>query len=339
LDRLAWNGEFYVHWIAENPDYKPDVGVDMARQVSLSNAYSLNRGISHDKCAAILRTYQRIRREMPERSPGEFYGIYPPFQRGFTQNMPGKVWEYVNGGVIACVAGELAHGAFEHGFEEYGVDILRRQGAVARRYRGYLPATLRGKPVETPQRSFQKLDLRSIANADVGAGSAGVPGWSGESGHDLHELPTGTQEFQGVPFDVIVPSSNGNRACLGLSPSSPYQQTATLPVRAKAAAIYLLHAGAGEDTTIGTFTIRYADGTSYSENVEIGKNVGSWWSRRTAGMPARARETLTACGLPGKRQAVDYRRSGYAPPASIIPMPTARSQPSISAQERARRSG
>src|SRR5208282_3705555 len=105
LDRLAWNGEFYVHWIAENPDYKPDVGVDMASQVSLSNAYSLNRGISHDKCAAILRTYQRIRREMPERSPGEFYGIYPPFQRGFTQNMPGKVWEYVNGGVIACVAG------------------------------------------------------------------------------------------------------------------------------------------------------------------------------------------------------------------------------------------
>lgn len=277
LDQLAWNGEFYTHWIAEDPDYKPDVGVDMAKQVSLSNAYSLNRGISHDKCVAILRTYQRIRREIPEGSPGEFYGIYPPFQRGFTQNMPGKVWEYVNGGVLACVAGELAHGALEHGFEEYGVDILRRQRAVAKRYRGYLPATLRGRPVEAPQRSFQKLDLRSVANVDLGAGAAGVPGWIGEDGLDLRDLPTGTQEFQGVPFDVIVHGSNRNRTCLGLSRSAEYQQQAYVPVHSKASSIYLLHAAAGHDKTVGTFTIRYADGTSYSEYVEVGRNVGSWW--------------------------------------------------------------
>ena len=38
LDALAWNGNFYTHWIAENPDYKPDVGVDMSSQVSLSNS-------------------------------------------------------------------------------------------------------------------------------------------------------------------------------------------------------------------------------------------------------------------------------------------------------------
>jgi hypothetical protein len=108
LNALSWNGHFYTHWIAENPDYRPDVGVDMSTQVSLSNAYNLNRGIAHDKAVSILKTYQRIRREMPPSSPGEFYGIYPPFQKDFTMNEPGLVWEYCNGGVLTVVGGELA---------------------------------------------------------------------------------------------------------------------------------------------------------------------------------------------------------------------------------------
>jgi hypothetical protein len=134
LNALAWNGNFYTHWIAENPDYRPDVGVDMSIQVSLSNAYALNRGISHDKCVSVIKTYQRIRREMPPSSPGEFYGIYPPFQRDFTMNIPGLVWEYCNGGVLTVVGGEIAHGAFEHGYETYGADILRRIKAIADRF-------------------------------------------------------------------------------------------------------------------------------------------------------------------------------------------------------------
>jgi len=277
LDKLAWNGEFYTHWIAENPDYKPDVGVDMASQVSLSNAYSLNRGISHEKCVAILKTYQRIRREMPAGSPGEFYGIFPPFIKDFASNQPGLVWEYVNGGVLSCVAGELARGAFEHGFEEYGADILRRQKAIADRYRGYLPVTLRGSGVETPKRTFQKLDLRNVANADIAAGAPGIPGWVGDDGHDLRELPTGAQEFQGVPFEVISPAENNHRACLGLSQSDGYTQKASLPAHAKAASVYLLHAASGASGAFGTFTMRYADGTSYSESIESRKNIGSWW--------------------------------------------------------------
>jgi hypothetical protein len=91
LDQLSWNGNFYTHWVAENPNYRPDVGVDMSKQVALSNAYSLTRYLPHEKCTAIIKTYQRIRAEMPSTSPGEFYGIYPPFERDFTQNSPGKV--------------------------------------------------------------------------------------------------------------------------------------------------------------------------------------------------------------------------------------------------------
>ncbi|HVN20839.1 MAG TPA: hypothetical protein VMU05_18775 [Dongiaceae bacterium] len=309
LDKLAWNGEFYTHWIAENPGYKPDVGVDMTKQVSLSNAYSINRGISHDKCVAILRTYQRIRSEMPTGSPGEFYGIYPPFLRDFGENAPGLVWEYVNGGVLSCVAGELARGAFEHGFEEYGADILRRQKAIAERYRGYLPVTLRGKPAETPKRTFETLDLRKIANVDLGPGNAGVPGWIGdrEPNHNLAGFPTGAQEFHGIPFDAIPPESNGHRACVGIAQSSPYTQQATVSVQGKAGSVYLLHTGAGPEGTFGTFTIRYADGSSFSEYIESRKNIGSWWEpadSRYAREGPRVRDRLrvawqtSAHGLP-----------------------------------------
>ncbi|MFW5835917.1 MAG: hypothetical protein ACOCVK_00750 [bacterium] len=122
IDELAWNGEFYTHHVSEDPSFTRDFGVDESRQVSLSNAYSLNRGIDHEKAAAIIRTYQRIRREMPAESAGEWYHIYPPFERGW--HIP--KWDYTNGGVKTIVAGELAHGAFEHGFEEYGADILKR---------------------------------------------------------------------------------------------------------------------------------------------------------------------------------------------------------------------
>jgi hypothetical protein len=268
LNALAWNGNYYTHWIAENPDYKPDVGVDMSTQVSLSNAYALNRGISHDKCISILKTYQRIRKEMPISSPGEFYGIYPPFQKDFTLNIPGLVWEYCNGGVLVVVGGELAHGAFEHGYEAYGADILLRISAIAARYRGYLPVTLRGKAVEPPQRTFQQLSIGAQANASHGTSATGVPMWSNQPDMNLAALPTGKQEFQGVPFDVLDPAPSPFRSCIVVSRQEPYVAAATIPAGAKAASVYLLDAADGRASADTMLTFHYVDGTSHSANVD-----------------------------------------------------------------------
>jgi hypothetical protein len=272
LNALAWNGSFYTHWIAENPDYKPNVGVDMFTQVSLSNAYALNRGISHDKCVSIIKTYQRIRREMPSSSPGEFYGIYPPFQRDFTMNSPGMVWEYVDGGVLTVVGGELAHGAFEHGFETYGSDILRRLKAITDRYRGYLPCTLRGKAAETPERAFQPLSIKDQANASHGNTAPGAPLWSTQPDLNLADLPSGKQEFQGVPFQVLDPAQSPYLSCMVLSRQNPYPQRLSLPAGAKASSIYLLNAASDVDAKDGTalmlITLHYADGSSHSQDVE-----------------------------------------------------------------------
>ena len=266
LNALAWNGHFYTHWIAENPDYKPDVGVDMSTQVSLSNAYALNRGIAHDKCVSIINTYQRIRREMPSSSPGEFYGIYPPFQKDFTLNAPGLVWEYCNGGVLVVVGGELAQGAFEHGCETYGVDILRRIKAVSDRYHGYLPVTLRGKAVEAPQRQFSKIDIEKIVNASHGTKANAVPLWSNDGNH-VAELPNGHQEFQGVPFEVIDPANDDQPSCVVLSRQSPFQTQCLVPIGTKASSIYLLNAASGRSAGL-LATLHYADGSSHSVDVD-----------------------------------------------------------------------
>jgi hypothetical protein len=279
LDQLSWNGDFYTHWIAENPDYRPDVGVDMSKQVALSNAYSLTRYLPHEKCAAIIKTYQRIRAEMPSTSPSEFYGIYPPFERDVTQNSPGLVWEYVNGGVLTMVAAELAQGAFEHGFEEYAGDFLLRQKKIADRYRGYLPAVLRGKRFDALQASFRKLQLTELANADFGPGIPRVSVWT-EPDKDFRDLSAGPQEFAGIPFDIIDPQRNGHRSCVILSSLANYAKSATIPVHAKAASFYLLHTSSEAEPTVGTLTIRYADCTSHSRYIQQGKNIGSWWEPR-----------------------------------------------------------
>jgi len=275
LNALAWNGEFFTHWIPEDPKLKFDLGVDLNRQVSLSNAYSLNRGIRHDQCVAILRTYQRIRKEMPESSPGEFYAIYPPFERGFAAE--NAKWEYMNGGVMSCTAGELACGAFSHGFERYGADILERYRKIAASHHGLVPAILRGKQPEVPSRAFTQLDLRAVANADFGSGSADVLGWMDEPDNDLASMPTGRQVFREIPFDVIDPAGNGRRACLAISSIAKFKRQASVAVNAPARSFYLLHTKGG-DSLAGKLNVRYADGTTHGEYIRAGVNVNHWWA-------------------------------------------------------------
>jgi len=275
LNALAWNGEFFTHWIPEDRNLTFDLGVDMERQVALSNAYSLNRGISHEQCAAILRTYQRIRKEMPVTSPGEFYSIFPPFERGFaTEN---EKWEYMNGGVMSCTAGELALGALDHGFEEYGADILNRYAKIAATHHGFVPAILRGKQPAGPARQFMQVDLHSVANADFGPGTAEVLGWMNEPGNDLASMPSGRQVFREIPFDVIDPASNGHRACLAISSVDLFTRHASIAINRTARSFYLLHTKGGDDL-VGKVTLHYEDGTTHWEYIRAGININHWWA-------------------------------------------------------------
>ncbi|HWQ11927.1 MAG TPA: hypothetical protein VNL77_03960, partial [Roseiflexaceae bacterium] len=127
LNELSWNGSFYTHHVPFAPFDVP--GVDEARQLSLSNAYALNRGVlrpgqAHD----IINEYFRRGLKRGD-TLAEWYSIDPPFPKGSfgLAGRPGEdPGEYVNGGIMPLVGGELARGAFRFGAERYGFEILHR---------------------------------------------------------------------------------------------------------------------------------------------------------------------------------------------------------------------
>jgi len=131
LNELSWNGRFFAHFVPEDPSFAP-AGVDPAEQLSLSNAYALNRGVlDSGQGQAIVESYF-ARRDFG-RAFAEWYSIDPPFPPGSYGMGGGKgenPGEYVNGGIMPLVGGELARGAFRYGAEPYGFDILRRYAAL-----------------------------------------------------------------------------------------------------------------------------------------------------------------------------------------------------------------
>jgi hypothetical protein len=281
LDRVSWNGRFFRHRVEEDPTVVRDLGVDEASQISLSNAYALNQGVRHDQAVAILRTYQELRQRLPQGSPGEWYAIYPPFERGF-DGKDNQKWQYMNGGVHGHIAGELSRGAFEHGFEGYGADILSRVADLGKQhgrvYFAYTGATTPPPPAPV----YTPVDLSAVANMDLwDQGAAGVPSWMGtkDPGNDLRNLPVGANTFGGIPFRVSDPARNGRRGAIGLSTKEGFRSEVEVPVNATAGAIHLLHteSGAGPENVAGTVTFRYADGSEASQYVIKGKHLAGWW--------------------------------------------------------------
>jgi hypothetical protein len=135
LNALSWNGSFFRHHVKLVPFDVP--GVDEERQLSLSNAIALNRRVlTVEQGRAILNEYQSRRATTPNPSGlvmHEWWSINPPFPSG-SFGMAGRQGEnpgeYTNGGLMPLVGGELARGAFRHGYEKYGFNILERYYAL-----------------------------------------------------------------------------------------------------------------------------------------------------------------------------------------------------------------
>lgn len=135
---LCWNGTFYAHFVPDDP-MPPYLKMDQQRTLSLSNPYDINRGLPTTEMAqSILKTYRELKGNNVEKAFAEWFGVYPPVEPGFADYLPGS---YMNGGVNTIVGGELAKAAFQHGFEDYGVDILNRLIQLNEKHGGTLPVS------------------------------------------------------------------------------------------------------------------------------------------------------------------------------------------------------
>lgn len=280
LTALAWNGRFFTHHVEEDPAIHRELGVDESTQIAMSNAYAMNRCISHEQCVAIVRTYQDLRQHLPAGSPGEWYAIYPPFPRGFEHG--GAIWQYMNGGVHPHAAGELARGAFEHGFEQYGADILLRMRELGHKYNERLSFAYTGA-TETPPppQVFTPVSLAEVANMDItDAGAPGVlPCLGGEPGNDLRNLPVGPMTFAEVPYLLADPSANGRRVAVAVSQQAGYPTELSVPIQARAGALYLVHVASQVAVSglAGAVTLHYTDGTVATQYMKTGTHMGGFW--------------------------------------------------------------
>lgn len=276
LDKIAWNGRFFRHHVEEDDTVKRDLGVDESTQFAMSNCYALNRGVTHEQAKAILETYLNLKANLPDGSPGEWYAIYPPYGKGFGKD--NAKWEYMNGGVHGHAAGELARGAFEHGYEAYGVDILRRVNALGQKLGRVMFAWTGAIEGPKDQQVFTPISLAQQANMDIAEGGQGALPWLGndkDPGNDISGLPTGQQTYGDAPFEVAV----RKRVAIGVSANGKLPERLTVPVNRTAGAVYLLHtAGAvGGSGNAALMELEYDDGSRRSIYIRSGEHLAGWW--------------------------------------------------------------
>src|SRR5664279_4317346 len=281
LNELSWNGKYFTHFIEEDSTVVRHLGVDEKSQIAQSNAYSLNRNISAAQSKAIIETYMDLKNRLPEGSPGEWYAIYPPFQKGFDKH--DAVWQYMNGGVGGHVAGELARGAYANGYEEYGTDILNRLFELGKKYDGKIYFSYTGSIPPAPAAPvIEPMDLTGFANMDSWTnGNAQSLKWmnTNRQGDDFRELPTGDQRFQKIPFHVIDPEKNNRKAVVAVSRANGLPPAIDIPVNRKAGTLYLLHTSSkpASENICAVITFKYGDGSMRTNYILNGKQLTYWW--------------------------------------------------------------
>lgn len=129
------------------------------------------------------------------------------------------------------------------------------------------------------------IDLRKSVNmafADEAAADR-KGGWTDQGVNDYAQMPLGRNFFANVPFEIIDPSSNGNRSVFVLSGKPrPYfpSKFEGIKIDSKAANIYFLHTfswGVKKGEPAFIYKINYSDGTTLEAAPEAGKDIAGWW--------------------------------------------------------------
>lgn len=133
-----------------------------------------------------------------------------------------------------------------------------------------------------PDTIYKPVDLSAFCNRGFkdDVGDDGKGGWADQGPRaDLHEFPTGNQNFGGVPFAI----GKEPRTCIVLRSSRrPFPdlipEEVTIPVGFPVEGLCFLHSatwlGAGERDA--AYQIQYADGTAQEIALAEGDNIRDW---------------------------------------------------------------
>ncbi|MEK6795853.1 MAG: LamG-like jellyroll fold domain-containing protein [Spirochaetota bacterium] len=167
-------------------------------------------------------------------------------------------------------------------------------------------------PTEGSSSKIFAIDIKPFCTmgfADEKNGD-GVGGWSDEGPlNDMRDFPVGRQLFHNVPFTIIDPKENGGKSVITLksrniTPNQP-QSVSGIPVGQKVRNLYFLHAAAwGTMGVIGSYVVKYADGTSAPIPLTIPDTIHNWWNGYDAkerAKPVPIRVSNTATGKPAWR--------------------------------------
>jgi hypothetical protein len=244
MNAVCWNGRFYTHFVKLGPPVEIP-GVDESAQLSLSNPMDINRGAAtHEMAASIIQEYQR--RRSATGAFAEWFSIDPPFPDGVFGDEKLVGGAYVNGGIMPLVGGELAKAALENGFEEYGVDILRRYHALVAEngesYLWYFPAGTPASVETSTSPQAEPTDGWGSSEAEVRAcyASSGLG-----FGYNYRLSANGIEMIADagaadVRFHVLLPAGARPRAVRIAGAESPYE---TVSVRDSRYVDFAAHVG------------------------------------------------------------------------------------------------
>ena len=121
-------------------------------------------------------------------------------------------------------------------------------------------------------------------------------GWFGDQSRTFADFPSGRQVFGGVPFDVYAFPTSPVPECVMLAgpgvPNNLPERVEGIPVGRKAAALFFVHTARidrwpndeerrrGVEFEVARYRVRYADGQSVEVPLVLGRNIGSYVSKK-----------------------------------------------------------
>jgi beta-galactosidase len=146
---------------------------------------------------------------------------------------------------------------------------------------------VQNKPIgfAVEKENVEPIDLRKFVTRGYRDEVPGdkLGGWTDQGDNDFRYMPTGSNVFCGVPFEIIDPETNNGKGCIVLRGEHRHyfpESVEEIEVNAKYKRLFFLHTAAWvfEPGKIGEYVVHYEDGTVEIIDIYAKRNIDDWWA-------------------------------------------------------------